>query len=65
MSTPVFSTTEYTIDSNGQRRYVKTYYGKSNEAKPIDGVNDSDRYFEKDTSNVSIYDEEDKEWYPI
>lgn len=56
---------EYAIEPDGRIRAVQTLYGLSTDEKPTEGVRDADRFFEKDTAEVYIYDEENKKWWPV
>lgn len=56
---------EFAVEANGRMRPVETHYGLSDDTKPIEGVRDADRYVEKDTGNVFIFDETGKRWLPM
>ena len=53
---------EYAILPNGDLRKVVTVYGKSTLEKPKAGMNNADRYYEMDTQDVYMFDEEAQEW---
>lgn len=38
------------------------FYGKSDDAKPVDGVNNADIFYEMDTKKVFLFDAENKVW---
>lgn len=67
MITPIINVKggEYALSADGLRRPVKTYWGLSTDTKPIEGVNDADRYFEKDKGAMYVFDEDVKDWFPI
>ncbi len=56
---------EYAIEPDGRIRPVATHYGMAADPKPIEGVNDADRYMEKDTGNLFLFDEDGKQWLPF
>ena len=56
---------EFAVEADGRLRAVETYYGLSSDPKPTEGVNNADRYLEMDSGNVSLFDEENKQWHPI
>lgn len=56
---------EIAVGADGSLRPVATYYGMSSDPKPTEGVNDADRYQEKDTGDLFIFDEACKQWLPL
>lgn len=52
----------YVIRDNGDLRRRGEFYGKSSDAKPINGVNNADLFYEMDTRKVFLYDEDAKIW---
>ena len=38
------------------------YYGKSSDTKPVEGVKNADIFYEMDTGNVFLFDEQNKKW---
>ena len=56
---------EYVLGPDGRIRAVETYFGLSTDPKPTEGVNNADRYLEMDKGTVSIYDEDNKTWWPL
>lgn len=67
MITPIIKVKggEYAVEADGRLRAVKTYYGKSSDTKPVEGVSDADRFYEKDTKNAFVFDASDKQWWPL
>ena len=55
---------EFAVEPDGRLRPVETYYGMKDETKPTEWVSDADRYLEKDTGNVFIFDADGKQWLP-
>ena len=55
---------EFAVEPDGRLRPIETYYGMSADPKPIDMVKDADRYLEKDTKKLFIFDEGGKQWLP-
>ena len=45
------------IDNKAFCRHAE-YYGKSTDIKPVEGVNNSDVFYEMDTKKVFLFDEE-------
>ena len=38
------------------------YYGKSSDAKPTDGVNNADIFYEMDTKKIFLFDKDASAW---
>ena len=55
---------EFAVEADGRLRPVETYYGMFDDPKPTEGVNDADRYAEKDTGDLFIFDGDGKQWLP-
>ena len=55
---------EVAVSADGYVRAVATFYGLSSDAKPIDGVDNADRFMEMDTGDVYLFDEQNKTWLP-
>ncbi len=55
---------EYAVEPDGRIRPVATFYGMEKDTKPIEGVQDADRYMEKDTGKLFLFDEDGKQWLP-
>ena len=55
---------EIAVDEHGTRP-VATHFGKSSDVKPVDGVNNADRFLEMDTNNLYLFDYDAKEWLPV
>lgn len=53
---------EHEILANGDVCKLVTYYGKSTDVKPIEGVNNAERFYEMDTRAVFMFDEDSKTW---
>lgn len=53
---------DYVILSGGDLRRRGEFYGKSTDAKPVDGVNNADIFYEMDTTKVFLFDEDVKKW---
>ena len=56
---------EYVVEPDGHIRAVATYYITSDEPKPYEGVEDSDRLYVKDTREAYVFDKAKQTWYPI
>ena len=56
---------EYAIQDDGSLCPVETHYGLSTDPKPTDCVSNADRFMEMDSGKVSLYDSENKKWWPI
>ena len=55
---------EFAVEPDGRLRPIETYCGMKADPKPIDMVKDADRYLEKDTKKLFIFDEGGKQWLP-
>ena len=55
---------EFAVEPDGRLRPIETYYGMKAAPKPTEGVNDADRYLEKDTKKLFIFDADGKQWLP-
>ena len=55
---------EFAVEPDGRLRPIETYYGMSTDTKPVECVGDADRYLEKDTKKLFIFDEGGKQWLP-
>ena len=55
---------EFAVEPDGRLRPIETYYGMQADPKPIDMVKDADRYLEKDTKKLFIFDGGGKQWLP-
>lgn len=55
---------EFAVEADGRLRPVETYYGLSADPKPMEGVNNADRYMEMDTGEVSLFDATNHRWWP-
>lgn len=55
---------EIAVGADGSLRPVATYYGMSSDPKPLEDVNDADRYLEKDTKKLFIFDADGNQWLP-
>lgn len=54
---------DYLVRPDKKRIRQETYWGKSTDTKPTDdNVHNADLFFEFDTGNVYVYDEDDKNW---
>lgn len=53
---------EYAILPDNDLRRVHTVYGKSTDIKPTEGIFNADRFYEMDTGNVFMFDEETAAW---
>lgn len=53
---------DYAILPGRDIRKRDEYYGKSTDAKPVDGVNNADIFYEMDTKKVFLFDAENKTW---
>lgn len=54
--------TNYAILPNGDLRKVVTCMGKSSDVKPIDGMCNSDIFYEMDTNKAYMFDEDIRDW---
>lgn len=53
---------EYRVCKDGDLEKVVTYFGKSSDTKPVDGVNNADRFYEMDGGKVYMFDEDALTW---
>lgn len=53
---------DFRICPDGDVCKVATYYGKSTDTKPVDGVLNADVFYEMDTQAVYLFDEDAGEW---
>lgn len=54
---------DYLVRPDKTRIKQETYWGKSTDEKPFDdNVHNADLFFEFDTGNVYVFDEDNKEW---
>ena len=56
---------EFAVEAAGRIRAVETYYGLKADVKPLEGINNADRYFEMDTGNLYLFDEAGRQWLPV
>ena len=56
---------EFAVEADGRMRPVETHYGLSDDPKPMEGVNNADRYMEIDTGEVLLFDETNHRWWPV
>lgn len=53
---------EFAVLAGGNPRPRGKYYGKSTDTKPTEGVKNADRFYEMDTQNFYLFDEETNTW---
>lgn len=56
---------EYALENDGRIRAVETNYGLSADTKPVEGVQNADRFFEMDTGTTFVFDETNGIWHEI
>lgn len=52
------------VSEDGNIRKQMEYYGKSTDTKPTKNVKNADAFYEMDTMDVFLFDEESGEWLP-
>lgn len=64
MITPIvyISGDPHIVQANGAAHRQTHYFGLSSDAKPVEGVRNSEVFYEMDTKAVYLFDEANKVW---
>lgn len=55
----------YMVNPDGENISMPEYYGLSTDNKPVDDIRNAEIFFEMDTGNVFIFDEENAKWMAL